>query len=126
MTIAIICFLEASQAWFLQQRLLWAMIMVAISMSRTAGQSTFNFILRIAGTAIAMVGAYVIWYIVNGSTAGVIVFLWLWIFLAFYFVVKFPKLVIVAILSLVTAVLIIGTRIAYITRRHFAERFPLL
>ncbi|KAK5157995.1 hypothetical protein LTS14_003918 [Recurvomyces mirabilis] len=108
MTIAIICYLEATQAFFLQQRLLWAMIMVAISMSRTAGQSTFNFVLRVLGTAIAMIGAYIIWYIVDGKPAGVIVFLWLWIFLAFYFVLKFPKLLVVALLSLVTAVLIIG------------------
>jgi hypothetical protein len=93
MTIAIICYLEATQIWFLEQRLLWAMIMVAISMSRTAGQSTFNFALRVLGTAIAMIGAYIIWYIVDGHTPGVIVFLWLWMFGAFYFVIKFPKLV---------------------------------
>ncbi|KAI7312325.1 hypothetical protein KC315_g12015 [Hortaea werneckii] len=108
MTIAIVCYLEESQQFFLRQRLLWAMIMVAISMTRTAGQSIWNFVLRIVGTAVAMVGAYIIWYIVVGHTAGVLVFLWLWIACAFYFVVKFPKLIIVAILSLVTAVLIIG------------------
>lgn len=82
--------------------------MIAMSMNRTAGQSIFNFILRIAGTAVAMVGSYIVWYIVDGNTAGVIVFLWLWIFLAFYVVLKFPKFVIVGILSLVTAVLIVG------------------
>lgn len=108
MSIAVVCFLEASQQFFLQQRLLWAMIMVAISMTRTAGQSTWNFILRIFGTAVAMVGSYIIWYIVDGKTGGVIVFLWLWMTGAFYFVLKMPKLIVVAILSLVTAVLIIG------------------
>lgn len=108
MTIAILAYLQATQTFFVQQRLLWAMIMVAISMTRTAGQSTWNFALRIGGTAIAMVGAYVIWYIVVGNTAGVLVFLWLWIACAFYVVLKFPKMIIVAILSLVTAVLIIG------------------
>lgn len=77
-------------------------------MTRMAGQSIFNFLGRLLGTLIAMVGAYIIWYIVDGKTAGVIVFLWLWILLAFYFVIKFPKLIIIAILSLVTAVLIIG------------------
>ncbi|KAK5147335.1 hypothetical protein LTR32_001224, partial [Rachicladosporium monterosium] len=108
MTIAITCYLEASQAWFLRQRLLWAMIMVAISMSRTAGQSTFNFSLRIFGTLVAMLGSYIIWYIVDGHAAGAIVFLWLWMCCAYYVILKFPKLIIVAILSLVTAVLIIG------------------
>ncbi|KAK5111110.1 hypothetical protein LTR62_005309 [Meristemomyces frigidus] len=108
MSIAIICYLEATQNFFLKQRLLWAMIMVAISMSRTAGQSTFNFALRVLGTAIAMTGSYIIWYIVDGQPAGVIVFLWAWIFGAFYFVIKFPKFLVVALLSLVTAVLIVG------------------
>ena len=108
MTIGIVCFLESTQTFFLQQRLLWAMIMVAISMNRTAGQSTWNFALRVIGTAIAMIGSYVVWYIVNGNTAGVIVFLWLWTTGAFYFVVTFPRYVIVAIISLVTAVLVVG------------------
>ncbi|KAK4547039.1 hypothetical protein LTR36_001260 [Oleoguttula mirabilis] len=108
MTVAIICYLEASQTFFLEQRLLWACIMVAISMTRTAGQSTWGFALRIIGTLIAMLGAYAIWYIVDGKTSGVIVFLWLWMTCAFYFILKFPKMVIVALLSLVTAVLIIG------------------
>lgn len=107
-TIGVICYLSDSQEFFLQQRLLWAMIMVAISMSTTAGQSLWNFCLRIAGTVVAMIAAYIIWYIVDGKTPGVIVFLWLWIFLAYYFVLKFPKLAIVAILGLVTAILIIG------------------
>ena len=82
--------------------------MIALSMNRTAGQSIFNFVLRVLGTAIAMVGAYIIWYIVDGKAPGVIVFLWLWIFMAFYIVIKMPKFVVVGILSLVTAVLIIG------------------
>lgn len=34
-------------------------------------------------------------YIVDGKTAGVIVFLWLWIFMAFYVVLKKPKMAIV-------------------------------
>lgn len=82
--------------------------MVAISMTRTAGQSLFNFALRIIGTVIAMIGSYIVWYIVDGKVPGVIVFLWIWIMLSFYFVVKTPKFVVVAILSMVTAVLIIG------------------
>jgi len=34
--------------------------------------------------------------------------MWLWVFLAFYIVLKFPKLAIVAILGIVTSILIIG------------------
>jgi hypothetical protein len=42
MSIGIVCFLQETQTFFLRNRLLWAMIMVAISMSRTAGQSIFG------------------------------------------------------------------------------------
>lgn len=108
MSIAIVGYLRDTQSFFIKQRLLWAMIMVAISMTRTAGQSMFNFVLRVFGTFVAMCGAYVIWYIVDGHTAGVIVFLWLWMTCCFWIVLKKPKLVIVGILSIVTSVLIIG------------------
>ncbi|KAK4634032.1 hypothetical protein CLAFUW4_01177 [Fulvia fulva] len=108
MSIGIICYLEVSQTFCLENRLLWAMIMVPLSMTRTASQSTWSFALRILGTAIAMTASYAIWYVVDGMTPGVIVFLWLWIFLAFYVVLKFPKFVIVGILSIVTSILIIG------------------
>jgi hypothetical protein len=84
------------------------MIMIAMSMNRTAGQSIFNYVARTIGTGIAMVAAYLIWYIPDGHTAGVLVFQWLWIMLAFYPVFKMPKYIIVAILSLVTSVLIVG------------------
>jgi Flp pilus assembly protein protease CpaA len=57
MSIAIIAFLKNTQTFFVEQRLVWAMIMVAISMTPTAGQSVFQFMLRIGGTAIAMVSS---------------------------------------------------------------------
>ena len=82
--------------------------MVSISMNRMAGQSTFNFVLRVFGTFVAMVAVYVIWYIVDGKTPGVIVFLWLWMTCGFYVVIKMPKFVIVGILSIVTSILVIG------------------
>ena len=52
MSVAIINYLHDTQTFFQEQRLLWSMIMIAISMSRLAGQSTFNFALRVIGTAI--------------------------------------------------------------------------
>jgi hypothetical protein len=56
MSIAIINYLHDTQKFFQEQRLLWSMIMIAISMSRLAGQSTFNFALRVIGTAIVSLG----------------------------------------------------------------------
>lgn len=108
MSLAIVGFLHDSQAFFLKQRLLWSEIMVAISMMRLAGQSTFNFVLRIFGTAVAMIGAYIIWYIVDGHAAGVLVFLFIWMMGGFYILVKFPKFVVIGILSAVTSLLIVG------------------
>ena len=126
LTIDIINCLRDTQKFFTDQRLLWAMIMVAISMSVTAGSGMFGFFTRILGTskfgslivlqkndayqrlAIAMCTSYIIWYIVDGHAAGVIVFLWVFYIIEYYFLLKYPRFVVVAMLSIVTQVLIIG------------------
>ena len=51
--------------------------MIAFSMTPTAGSGLFGFFGRLVGTFIAAVLAYVMWYIVDGHTAGVIVFLYI-------------------------------------------------
>ncbi|KAJ4362531.1 hypothetical protein N0V83_010625 [Neocucurbitaria cava] len=108
MSIAIIAFLKHTQTFFAEQRLVWALIMVAISMTPTAGQSIFQFVLRIAGTAIAMVVAFLIWYIPAQHTAGVIVFVWIFVSIGFYIPLKRMDLVIVGLISVVTATMIVG------------------
>ncbi|KAG8533531.1 uncharacterized protein KY384_001271 [Bacidia gigantensis] len=108
MSVAIVAYLENTRTFFLEQRLVWALIMVAISMTVTAGSGVFGFMGRIAGTFVAMLTSLAIWYIPNGHTTGVIVILWLFIFVETYFVLMYPKFVIIAILSIVTQVLIIG------------------
>lgn len=55
-SVAIINYLRDTQTFFQRNRLLWSMIMIAISMTRLAGQSTFNFGLRVLGTAIVSRG----------------------------------------------------------------------
>ena len=55
-----------------------------------------------------MTACYVVWYIVDGKTPGAIVFMWLWIVITFYPILKAPKFIIVAVLSMVTTVLIVG------------------
>ena len=50
MSIGIVAFLEATQKFFIEQRLLWAMIMVSIGMTVTAGAGVFGFFGRTAGT----------------------------------------------------------------------------
>jgi hypothetical protein len=54
-----------------------------------------------------MVLCYIAWYIVDGKTPGVIVFLWLFIFITFYFLYKYPRMLMGSALCVVTMVLII-------------------
>ncbi|KAI9671357.1 MAG: hypothetical protein M1831_004266 [Alyxoria varia] len=70
--------------------------------------SASNFLLRVVGSVLAMLASYVIYYIVDGHTPGVIVFLFLWIFSNFYIVLKHPKYAVVGMISAITPVLIIG------------------
>jgi hypothetical protein len=108
MTIAIVAYLRDTQQWFVQQRLVWAMIMVALSMTPTTGAALFSFLLRIVGTIIAMLAAWLIWYIPDQKTAGVIVFLWVFVAIGFYVPLKRPEFMIAGILAVVTTTMIIG------------------
>lgn len=50
LTIGIVAYLRDTQTFFIRQRLVWAMIMVSIGMTTTAGSGIFGFMGRIAGT----------------------------------------------------------------------------
>ena len=86
----------------------WAMIIIAIGMTMTSGQSMLGFFGRIAGTALAMVTSMVIWYIVDEKTPGVIIMLWFFIFVEMYFFLKFPRFLPIWLVAIVTQVLIVG------------------
>ena len=43
--------------------------------------------------------SFVIWYIVDGQTGGVIFMLFLFTFIEFYFVIKFPKYIVVSVIA---------------------------
>ncbi|KAH8658195.1 hypothetical protein BX600DRAFT_400895 [Xylariales sp. PMI_506] len=115
MTVGILAFLEVTQDFFQKQRLVWAMIIIAIGMSVTAGQSAFSFVLRLTGTVIAMILALIDWYIVDGKIPGVIVFEFLSLVVTYYFFIKYPLLMNATILVLVTLVLIIGYELQVVT-----------
>ena len=108
MSIGIIAYLHSTQTFFIQNRLVWAMIMIAFSMQRTSGQAAFQFGMRIAGTALGMVASYVVWYVVDGHTAGVIVFLFLWLLASFWIVFNKPRYAIIGVLAGITSILIVG------------------
>jgi len=108
MTIGIVAFLEDSHVFFQQQRLVWAMIMVALAMTQTSGQSIYGFFCRVGGTLIAMVLAIVNYYIVNGNTAGVLVFLYIFLSIEYIFFFKYPAVIQASIICVVTHIMIIG------------------
>jgi Fusaric acid resistance protein-like/Aromatic acid exporter family member 2 len=106
--IAVVCYLRNSQHFYIEQRIIWASIMVAISMTQTAGSGMYGQFIRFAGTALAMVASYIDWYIVDQHTAGVIVFVGITMFLYHYLLVKNPNYPVVPIIGMVTVVLIVG------------------
>ncbi|THV48868.1 hypothetical protein BGAL_0223g00100 [Botrytis galanthina] len=108
LTLGIVAFLKDTHVFFQEQRLVWALIIIAIGMTMTSGQSIFGFLARVGGTALAMVSSIVIWYIVDQKTPGVIVMLWFFIFLEMYLFLKFPRLIPAWLVFIVTQVLIIG------------------
>ncbi len=50
LSIGIVAYLADTRTFFLEQRLVWAMIMVSIGMTITAGSGVFGFVGRVAGT----------------------------------------------------------------------------
>ncbi len=50
LSIGIVAYLRNTQQFFVEQRLVWAMIMISIGMTVTAGAGVFGFFGRIAGT----------------------------------------------------------------------------
>lgn len=108
MTVAVVDFIEPTQAFFVKQRLVWAMIIVSISMTESSGQSIFGFLCRVVGTCAAMVLALVAWYIVDHRAPGVIVFYAIFIMCLHYGFIKYPQFMPTWMISMVTLTLIIG------------------
>lgn len=108
MFIAIACYLRNSQEFYIKQRLIWGAVMVAISMTQTAGSGMYGQFLRLSGTFLAMVLAFIDWYIVDGHTAGVIVFVGITMFLYHYLLVTNPDDPVIPMIGMITVVLIVG------------------
>ncbi|KAJ2992351.1 hypothetical protein NUW58_g2195 [Xylaria curta] len=108
LTVGIIAFLEKTHVFFQEQRLVWAMIIIAIGMTQTSGESIFGFFCRILGTFVAAVSTLITWYIVDEKVPGIFVFLFLFQAISIYFLLKFPQFIPATLLCMVTQVLIIG------------------
>ncbi|KAH9844572.1 Aromatic acid exporter family member 2 [Teratosphaeria destructans] len=108
MSIAVVAYLHDTQTFYTTQRLFWSQIMISISMSPSAGQSIRNFLLRVFGTFVAMLLAWIAWYIVDGKTAGVLVFYFFFLHFGVWIVLKRPSIIPVGMISQVTLTLILG------------------
>ncbi|PWW80177.1 hypothetical protein C7212DRAFT_273804 [Tuber magnatum] len=104
---ALPAYFESSYVFFIEKRLVWASIVVAIGMSPTSGASLIGFVGKILATAIATALALLNWYIVDGITAGVISFMWFFIAIQFYLVIKRPTMIQSSLTALVTHIIII-------------------
>ncbi|KAJ5548355.1 hypothetical protein N7513_005589 [Penicillium frequentans] len=107
-SVAILAFLHQTQDWFIRQRCIWAMIVIVIGMNPTSGQTMFGFVARIVATAISLALSLIVWYIVDGKTAGVIVFLYLANVFEYYFYVKLPQYFGASVIAIVTLNVIVG------------------
>jgi Fusaric acid resistance protein-like len=109
MSLGLLVFLRQTQKFSNENRLFWAVIMTAISMSPTSGQSLFGFLLRTLGTLAAMLLAWVIYYVAgNGKVPGILVLYWVFVACGLYIPIKNPQLAQVGIVAVVTITLIIG------------------
>ncbi|KAI6835187.1 hypothetical protein KC340_g1550 [Hortaea werneckii] len=108
LSIAIVGYLRDTQAFFTTQRIFWAQIMISISMNPSAGQSLRNFVLRILGTFVFMLLSWVAYYIVDGKTAGVLVFYFIFLHLGVYVILKRPEILPVGMIGQITITLVLG------------------
>ncbi|KAF9886365.1 hypothetical protein FE257_011510 [Aspergillus nanangensis] len=108
LSVGILAFLHQTQDFFIRQRCIWAMIVIVIGMNPTSGQTMFGFVARIVATVFALGLSLVVWYIVDGKTPGVIVFLYLANVVGYYFWIKVPQYFGAAVISIVTLNVIIG------------------
>ena len=51
LSISIIAFLANTQIWYLEQRIVWAVVMISIGMTISAGDGVFGFLARVGGTS---------------------------------------------------------------------------
>ncbi|PGH14270.1 hypothetical protein AJ80_06010 [Polytolypa hystricis UAMH7299] len=108
LSIGILAFLAPTQDFYIKQRVGWAVIILIIGMNPTSGNSVFGLMGRVVGTSLSVILSFVVWYIVAGKTAGVIIFLYLGNCLQYYFFVRFPRFTPACTIAITTFNLIIS------------------
>ena len=77
-------------------------------MDPSSGRGVFGFVFRILGTAIAMVFSIIIWYIGYKHAAAILPIFYIYLMCCLLFLLKKPQFAVVAIISMVTVILIVG------------------
>lgn len=108
MSIGILCFLRNTHVFYIKQRVVWALVMIAIGMNPTSGSAVFILLGNLVVTVSGMITAFVNWYIVDGKTGGVIALFPFFLMFYFYFVAKYPRFLIPIAAGCLTHVLVIG------------------
>ena len=110
MSIAIVAYLEQTQRFFFEERVVWALIMIAIGMTMTTGSGTFGLLARVIGTIVATACSLLIWYIAGGQgfSGAVIPVLFVFLFIEHYFFLRYPAYPVVFIITMVTQLLVVG------------------
>lgn len=78
------------------------------AMSPSAGQSLRTFLLRLFGTVLSLPLSLIAWYIVDGNTAGIIVFFFVFLHIGQYITFKYPTRAPIGVILQVTLVLTLG------------------
>ncbi|KAF4553769.1 ER transporter-like protein 2 [Elsinoe fawcettii] len=115
MCLAVVGYLSNTRSFYIYHRLFWAQTIVSISMTPSAAQSLFGFLLRLFGTFAAMCTSMAAWYIVDGAFAGVIVLYWFFMLWGLFIILKFPKITPVGLIYSITNTLIIAYEIQAVT-----------
>ncbi|KAK2848491.1 hypothetical protein FQN49_005673 [Arthroderma sp. PD_2] len=104
----ILAYLRQTQTFFFQTRVIWVVIVILIGMNPTSGNSLFGLMGRFVATVLATILALVVWYIVDGRTAGVIVMTYIANCLQYYPYLKNPRFIPASIIGVITFNLIIA------------------
>ncbi|KAH8893538.1 hypothetical protein GQ53DRAFT_805683 [Thozetella sp. PMI_491] len=108
MSVAIVNYLEPSQYFFLQHRLVWAETIIILGMATSTGANLFGLVIRIVGTAAGMVAALLSWYIPNQNVPGILVVQFILMLVLYACVMLFPTLLQGFFIAVVTTVMITG------------------
>ena len=108
LTTQILAYIRQMQIWYNVQRIFWASISIAIATNRTAGQSGFNVLINLVATLAACLASLVVWYMVDGYVAGVMIFFFIAVMSMYYPSLRNPMYSGFTLIGAVTLALLIG------------------